>query len=190
MLILQYALSPEDHYAFNFFRLWSDPALKKQRMAYYLRVVIYSAVGLALFHTATGNPAQLSTILVYVAFVVIAILMVPSLIKTNIRKQVNRQLKSPANSNLLAPSEVIISDAGIVLKDKVSESKYEWQAIVKKQETVAYYYLYISTILVITIPKRVFASDLEKKEFDLYLSRNISLEAEFENHILPTASKK
>ena len=190
MLVLKYALGPGDHYAFNYFRLWSDPALKKQRLAYYLRVAIYSAVGFAIFHAATSKPVNFSIILVYVVFVIIAIFMVPGLVKMNIRKQVNRLLKSPVNNNLLRSSEVMVSDAGIVLKDDASESKYEWKAIIKKQETKDCYYLHINSMLVITIPKRVFTSDLEKKEFDLYLSRNISLEVEFENQILPTAGKK
>ncbi len=190
MLILKYALRPEDHYTFNYYRLWYDPALKRQRYAYYLRVIFYSAVGFALFHAAANRPVNGPLILVYVVFVGIAILLVPSLVKMNIRKQVNRLLKSPANRNLLDTSEVMISDAGIVLKDETSENRYEWKAIIRKQETREHYYLYINAMLVITIPKRVFSSEAEKKEFDLYLSRNISLEAEFEEQFQPTAGKK
>jgi hypothetical protein len=190
MLILKYALRPGDHYTFNYYRLWSDPALKRQRYAYYLRVIFYSAIGFALLHAATDRPVNVSTIIVYVVFVSIAILLVPSLVKMNIRKQVNRLLKSPANRNLLGPSEVMISDAGIVLKDDTSENRYEWKAIIRKQETGDCYYLHINAMLVITIPKRVFSSETEKKEFDLYLSRNISLEAEFNDQFQPTAGKK
>ena len=53
-----------------------------------------------------------------------------------------------------------------------------WSAFVNKVETDEYFYLYLNTILAIVIPKIVFKSLTEKKEFENILLAHFSLQAE------------
>lgn len=75
---------------------------------------------------------------------------------------------------------MIIDDSGISDKDENSDTKYAWNAIVKKLETREYIYLYLSSIQGIIIPKRI----LDQKQSDalqLLLSKNLTLGAEMDH---------
>jgi hypothetical protein len=73
---------------------------------------------------------------------------------------------------------VILSDSGIVDKDKESETRYSWDAIVKKAETPDCHYLYTNSYHAIVIPKRTLADADEKKELERLLSTHLPLNVE------------
>ena len=70
-------------------------------------------------------------------------------------------------------------DTGIVDKDTASETKYTWEAIVRKAETPTSYYLYTNTHHAIVIPKRVLGNLQEKQELHRLLNQHLPLSSEF-----------
>jgi hypothetical protein len=65
MIVLKYALTPEDHYKFNYYRLWQSPSKKDARVKAYVRFVLYTTLGIVFIHIALVNrPASLQDIAV------------------------------------------------------------------------------------------------------------------------------
>ncbi|WP_315814442.1 YcxB family protein [Paraflavitalea speifideaquila] len=64
-------------------------------------------------------------------------------------------------------------------KDEASESKYTWEAIVRKAETPFCYYLYTNSHHAIVIPKRAARNTAEKQELERMLNQYLSLTSEF-----------
>lgn len=179
MLTLRYHLTEEEYFDYNYYTAWAAPDKKGYRLRYYLRVfLMYAAV--AALYIFTNHSRQLTIDLVI--FVVIAVayfLMVPWLIKRSIRKRVHNILLEPENHHILEAAEVILSDTGIIDKDPASESKYDWEAIVKKAETTGSYYLYTSSHHAIVIPKRTISTAPDKRELERLFNTYLPLGSEF-----------
>ena len=75
---------------------------------------------------------------------------------------------------MLDEAEIILSDSGIIDKDTHTESRYDWNAIVRLAETNDSYYLYTNSYHAIVIPKRV-VNAKEAKELTSLLSQNLPL---------------
>jgi hypothetical protein len=88
-------------------------------------------------------------------------------------------LRQPENEHVLGETEVILMDTGILDKDAASESKYSWDAIVRKAETPFCYYLYTNSHHAIVIPKRAVRNAEDKKELERLLNQHLTLTSEF-----------
>ena len=86
-------------------------------------------------------------------------------------------LSKKENQHILESSEIVLSDAGIIDRDTVSESRYDWEAIVHHANTHDAFYLYTNSYHAIVIPKRVIASDEQQSELKKLLHSNLPLEA-------------
>lgn len=183
MVVLKYLLTAEDHYKFNYYRFWISPSSKKARIKYYLKFIVFVLIGGYIIHILSGNTFTKVDAGIYFLVSLIGVLLSPAIESINIKRQINKLLADPKNISYITPTELLISEKGIIDKNKFSESKYEWESIVRKEETKEYYFLHLTTLLVLSIPKRAFASEAERKEFDLYLSKYISLQTEFDGHL-------
>ena len=117
-----------------------------------------------------------------IIFGVIAIayfLMVPWLIRKSIGRRIKDSLRQPDNQHVLGEAEVTISETGITDKDEASESKYSWEAIVRKGETPLCYYLYTNSYHAIVIPKRVVRNVADQQELERLFDTYLSLTSEF-----------
>lgn len=179
MVILKYYLTEEEYFDYMHFTEWAAPFKKGYRIRYYNRVFLLYA-GVAALYIFTNHSSQI--IIDITIFAVIAItyfLLVPFLIKRAIRRRVLSILEQPENAHVLEEAEVILSDTGIVDKDNESESKYSWEAIVRKSETGSSYYLYTNSHHAIVIPKRVLGNPKDKQELERLFNQHLSLSSEF-----------
>ena len=110
---------------------------------------------------------------------IIYFLLVPVLIKTSIRRRTKQIIAEPENQHVLDESEIILTETGILDQDKVSQSRYDWDAIVKKSETTSSYYLYTNSYHAIVIPKRVIRTQHERDELQSLFNRFLPLSSEF-----------
>jgi hypothetical protein len=179
MLTFKYNLTEEEYFDYNYYTAWSAPDKKGYRIRYYLRVfVLYAAVaGLYIF--SKHRDQILIDFLIFGVIAGIYFLMVPWLIKQSILRRVRNILKQPENAHVLEDAVVILAHDGIVDKDNASESKYAWEAIVKKAETDSSYYLYTNSYHAIVIPKRVVTSPYDKKELEQLFNQYLPLSSEF-----------
>ena len=179
MLTLKFHLTEDEYFEYNYFTAWSSPDKKTYRFWYYLRVfLLYSAIAI-LYILSNHSHNMIVDFSIFGTIAIIYFLMVPYLVKRSIYRKVKQILSQPENKHILEQAEVIVMDTGIIDKDKESESRYNWEAIVKKAETPASYFLYTNSYHAIVIPKRVLKNAEEKKELERLLNEHLSLSSEF-----------
>jgi hypothetical protein len=179
MVHLKFNLTEQEYFAFTYFNSWASPERKRYRIGYYLKVfLLYSAVAALYIFTSHSNELYID-LLVFGIIGLVYFLLVPYLIRKSVRRRVKDILSAEENAHVLDESEIILSDAGIVDKDRVSESRYDWEAIVRKAETPDSYYLYTNSYHALVIPKRTLGENEREKLGELF-NRHLSLSSEFE----------
>lgn len=180
MLTLKYHLTREEYFDYNYYTAWAAPDKKGYRGRYYLRIfLLYGAIAI-LYIVMNRDHRLLVDVAVFFGIATIYFLLVPWLVKRSIRNRVEGMLAEPDNQHVLEEAEVTLTDTGIIDKDSASESKYTWEAIVKKVETSACYYLYTNSYHAILIPKRVLTDPSDKKELDRLFNQYLPLSSEFQ----------
>jgi hypothetical protein len=179
MLVLKYHLTEEEYFDYNYYTAWSAPEKKGYRIRYYLRVFLLYAAVAVLFILGSHSRQKVVDFIIFGAIAIVYFLLVPWLIKRSIGRRVKDILKQPENQHVLSEAEVILMDTGIIDKDEASETKYNWDAIVRKAETPFCYYLYTNSHHAIVIPKRAVRNAEEKKELERLLNQHLSLTSEF-----------
>lgn len=177
MLHLRFNLTEKEFYHFNYYTAWAAPERKSYRLWYLLRVLLlYGAV--ALLYIAINHSDQWEIdLLIFGVIGLLYFLMIPFLVKRSIRSRVKNILSKKENQFILQDSEVIIDDNSILDKDSVSESKYDWDAIIRSAETEDCFYLYTNSYHAIVIPKRIL-SESDNRELRRLLTVNLPLSSE------------
>lgn len=179
MLSFKFNLTEEEYFDYNYYTAWAAPHKKAYRIRYYLRVFTLYSIIAGLYIFANHSYRLEIDLIIFVIIGTVYFLLLPTLIKNSIRRKTKQILTEPENQHVLEESEIIISEDGIVDQDSVSQSKYEWDAVVKKAETGNSYYLYTNSSHAIVIPKRVIKNVHEQKEMEQLLNRFLSLSSEF-----------
>lgn len=174
MVSLKFRLTEDEYLQYNYYTAWSAPTRKKYRIFYFLRVIIlYGAVAM-LYIIATRQHYIWIDISVFVITGLIYLIMIPSFVKSSIRRKVKDILSKKENEHVLDEAEIILAGSGIIDKDTNTESRYNWDAIVRLAETPDSYYLYTNSYHAIVIPKRTVSKEQEKELTEL-LSQNLPL---------------
>jgi len=177
MVSLKFRLTEEEYYRFNYYTAWADPRRKRYRIGYFLKVIVlYGAVAM-LYVLATRPRLVWIDATVFLVTGLVYLFSIPFFIKRSVRRRVAQILSKKENAHILEESEVILSDDGIVDRDTVSESRYEWQAIVHDADTPEAYYLYTNSYHAIVIPKRVIDSASMRTETERLLNTHLPLRA-------------
>lgn len=181
MVSLQYIISREDYISFYTHVFWEEG--KKKRRINYIKqggiliaflIILYFAGGLGSFNSIS--------IAIYALIFISTILPFFSG-KLSVIKSAERITDNPENSNLFTEHKLSATDAELIVKNIFTETKYTWKAVIKKTETDTHYFLFENALQAIIIPKSACKSEEEKLALAKLFSRNISLEAEF-NQIL------
>ncbi|RYG05385.1 MAG: YcxB family protein [Chitinophagaceae bacterium] len=155
MLVLRYSLTYEEYLDYNYFTAWTSPDKAGYRRKYYLQIMALYVTVAGLYIFANRNHGTGIDIAVFSGIGAIYFMLIPTVVRRSIRTRVKGVLAKPENHHVLSESEVTLTDNGILDKDTVSESRYDWDAIVRKSETALCYYLYTNSYHAIVIPKRV-----------------------------------
>ncbi|MDB5200887.1 MAG: YcxB family protein [Ferruginibacter sp.] len=176
---LQYAISATDYQAYYTWVMWDAPKNKKRRATYFLRQGLPLLAFLAAFYY-TGTFAGFSRF-TWLAIFFLAATFGFSFF--NVRSKYQRIAleiaEDPANASIFLSNLLTIDNSGIVLKNEQSAHHFSWQAFIRKEETKDHYFLFVSAIQALIVPKRIFTTDVERQQFASLLSKNISLDAEF-----------
>ena len=177
MVVFKFSLTKDEYYQYNYYTAWSAPSRRKYRVMYFLRVLIlYSAVAL-LYILSTHSHFIWIDISVFIFTGLIYLLFIPFFIKRSVHRRVTQILSKKENQHVLDEAEIILSDSGIVDKDAVSESRYEWDAVVRFEETTDSYYLYTNSYHAIVIPKRAIRNEAELRETERLFDGHLPLQA-------------
>jgi len=178
MISIKYSITKEDYINYYTFVMWDAPEKKKSRLKYYLRQAGINILVIAvLFYTDIFQYNKLY-LYIYLAILLVATILQILSARTNVRKQAEKIAASENNRSIFLETHSDISEAGITLKDEVSETNFQWRAFVKKQENDEYYFLFTNSIQAIIFPKRIFKSAEEKSQFQKLLSQQLSFDAE------------
>lgn len=177
MVTISYSLTREDYVNYYTYVLWDAPEKKKKRMLGYLKqavpVVIFTLV---LYFTGILQRSNTFT-LVILGFIIITSLLSLAGIRSNTVKEAQKFAAEPLNSSFFLETTLTVSESGLITRDELLESRYKWNAFVRKLENDKYYFLFTSTVQAVIIPKKVLAAD-EKKYIDKLLSQQLSIDAE------------
>ena len=179
MVLLQFRLTREEYYQYNYYTAWSDPGKRAYRLLYFLRVFLLYGVVAGLYILSSQSHLIWVDISVFVLTGSVYLLLVPFFIRWSVKRRVHDILSRKENLHVLDEAEIHLTDTGILDKDTVSESRYAWDAIVKKAETPDSYYLYTNSYHAIVIPKRALQTIEEKRETERLFNQYLPLGAEF-----------
>jgi hypothetical protein len=144
---------------------------------YFLRVLlIYGAVAL-LYILSTHSHIIWVDISVFLFTGLAYLFLVPFLIRRSVHRRVADILAKKENQHVLDEAEIMLSETGILDKDNVSESRYDWDAVVHFAETSDSYYLYTNSYHAIVIPKRAIRNDADEKETERLFNSHLPLQA-------------
>jgi hypothetical protein len=179
MLSFKFSLTEQEYFEYNYYTAWAAPHKKSYRIRYYARVfALYSIIAGLYIFTNHSHRIEIDLV-IFVIIGTVYFMLVPILVRNSIRRRTKQIISEPENQHVLDESEIIITETGIIDQDKVSQSKYDWDAIVKKTETHNGYYLYTNSYHAIVIPKRVVRNSHEQKELQGFFNRFLSLSSEF-----------
>lgn len=179
MVILKYQLTEEEFFEFNYFTSWAAPDKRQYRVIYVLRTMLWYVAIAAVYIFLIRKDFSATALIIFAAPAIIYFLLIPTLIKRGIRQRVRAMLAKPENRQFLEPAELVISETGILAKDITSETKYNWEAIVRKAETSSCHFLYTNTQFAIVIPKRILVNAQERQELQQLFNQHLSLSSEF-----------
>jgi YcxB-like protein len=178
MVTINYTLYKEDYFRYSFYTTWLSPDKKKVAIKNSVKNFLL-LFGCSLFIKVISRSSLLDVNFLYSILILLAIYIIPLFnVATTYRKQMNPFLADPLNAHIFSNCELIFSETGIIAKGKYSSTSYQWRGIVKKDETTDYYYLFLSTVQALIIPKRAVKSEAEKIQLENLFAQHISYEAE------------
>lgn len=177
MISLKFMLTEEEYFRFNYYTAWADPRKKKYRIFHFLKVIVLYGAVAVLYILATGSRLIWIDISVFILTGLVYLFFIPFFIKKSVRRRVRDILSKKENQHILEISEIILSQSGIIDRDTVSESRYDWEAIVHHANTHDAFYLYTNSYHAIVIPKRVISTNEQQRELEQLLHSHLPLEA-------------
>lgn len=177
MVSLKYILTKDDYIKFYTHVFWEEG--KKKRRINFLKqggflitffIVLYFAGGTGSFNNfsiAIYSLIFLSTLLPLISG------------RASIIRNAKKIADNPENDSLFTEYNVTAIDSELLIKTEFAETKYFWKAIIKKTETDTHYFLFENSLQAIIIPKSACKSEEEKLALSKVFSRNLSLDAEF-----------
>ncbi len=178
MISVKYSINKEDYINYYTYVTWDAPNRRRSRMKYYLRQLAINAAILAILIFTDIFRLNPVYFYIYAGILVVTAALQILYARSTIKKQAEKIAASENNASVFLETQAEITDAGIALKDEISERKYVWKAFVRKQENDEYYFLFTNAIEAIIFPKRIFKMPDERKQFEKLLSQHLSFDAE------------
>jgi hypothetical protein len=98
----------------------------------------------------------------------------PKLMRWSTRRKVKLMLRDDKNGDLFLEKTVSFNTEGISLETINTSVNYNWESIVKFMESDNSYYIYVSSIQAIILPKRCIGSESDINDLRTYLNSNIN----------------
>lgn len=178
MISVRYAITAEDYSNYYMYMMWDAPERKKSRLKYYLRQILLNGGIIAILLYTQVFRYSSYTLYIYAGIILFMMLVQLLSGRANTKKQAEKIIDAEDNQSFFLETIYDISDAGIVRKDENEETKYQWKAFIKKEDTADYYFLFTSSMQAVIFPKRVFKTAEDKKQFEKLLSQHLSFDAE------------
>ncbi len=181
MVSLHYKLTKADYVNFYTWVMWDAGTLRKKRAQTIIKQVSFVGIFIVVLNF-TGVFRYLSTLTTTIILLMFGTTLLPLFTgRSSADKQGEEIADDPENASVFAETFLEATDTGLHVRTETSDTRYTWQAIVKKTETESYYFLFINAIQAIIIPKRILQNNDEKAAFQRLLLKNITLDAELKD---------
>jgi len=177
-MILKYAVTKEDYIEYYTYVSWDAPEQRKKKINYYVRQVIINGGLIALIFYTGVFSFHFWYMYLYLGVLLLTTIVQILSARNSVSKQAEKITQDENNTSIFSEKTIEIDEIGISLKDQFTESRFRWEAFIKKQENNNYYFLFSSSIEAIIIPKRIFKLPEEKTKFEKLLIQHLSLDAE------------
>lgn len=174
----KYSLTPGDYINYYMYVLWDSPEKKKERLKQYTKTILFNGIFIAVLLLSSIYTRSLTSNYTIILIVLAILVLQMFSTRSNVKKRAEAYASDPQNDSIFDETDLTISGAGIEIKTDKALVHYKWDAIIKKQENSDYYFLFISAIQSILIPKRIFSNPAEKAEVEKLFAEKISVEAE------------
>jgi hypothetical protein len=179
MISLRYALTKDDFANFSVYVQIDAPGKKKTLFKTFRPVIVLllliSAVN--IFTAVSLQKLQFSDFIGIPIILLIFLYPVLSA-KPRLKKQALKFASHSDNASIFNITDYIFSETGILVKDDYKETRFKWDAFIKKQENADYIFLFLHSTNALIIPKRFFRSQVEKEQLEKLFSQYISFDAE------------
>lgn len=164
MLQLNYKLTDEDYIEFNEFHQSIHSEVGKRNL-FFLKLAgpMISVLAIVIFILARAEKMLIITeVIVLCIFSIVCVAQAKKIMKRGIRKTI---LKMIETEGLPFAEEITLTftEDQIIEITKGQEVKVDYQKVENVCETETAFYIYISSIEALIIPKRVLNQDMEKK---------------------------
>lgn len=177
MVTFHFRLSRQEYFDYNYYTAWASPTRKRYRAIYFLRVLLLYAGVAVLYIFSSRSHIIWVDISVFLVTGLLYLLLIPFFIRWSVRRRVDDILSKKENQHVLNEAQIVLDDKGITDRDDLSESRYDWDAIVNFAETADSFYLYTNSYYAIVIPKRAISSAEEMEETRRLFNRHLPLQA-------------
>lgn len=165
---LRYELTKEDIISFNMYHLKHSPTMKKQYM--FLRIappVIFILSGIVFLKSSYIHLA------LFTLLAIIWYFYYEKRYNHYIKKQIDKMLSEEKNNGMIGEQTITITENAITETNSYATSEYKNKFLNKIGENEHYYFLYLSSVTAMIIPKNVFTGDAMKEEFNTMIQKFI-----------------
>ncbi len=155
-----YDMSVDDYVSFSIFHHKHSRSLRRSRI---IGGVVFPVCMFLLLSGLSIYKGQWGAVATYAVFFAVLIIWVLSGSKRTLARVVRKMLKEGENKMDIGLQELEVTSEGLAEKNEFGESKFNWKAIERIASTPDYYYIYVSAMKALVVPKlKVTEGDFEE----------------------------
>lgn len=159
-----YNIEPADFVALNIHFAANDPVIQKSFKKLRTGATMFVFFG-GLILMLTLNMFTPVAVAVYGALAIMVYWGLPRVFKSNMKKNVERTLRSAANKSICGEKTFTMDEDTCNLKGENEDTSYPYSAFSRVVEDVNHYYLFLDDVSALIIPFRAFENGQERQAF-------------------------
>jgi hypothetical protein len=157
MFEFDYQLTKEDYVEFNQYHYKNSKSFMKDIML--LRVLF--PILLLLFPVLMGKKLDMIYISIFVLISTVWIIFLPKYLWKAINKKIIKMVEENKNGDLFTLKHTTINESGVYWKSEYSEGHYNWNSVIKINETDQFIYIYVSSVQAVVISKQLSSNGID-----------------------------
>jgi hypothetical protein len=164
-LKIQYDLTEEDFVTFSLFHYKHSPTAKRSWLLLRVMVpVIWILIGF-FENSRPQRHAGISPLPFFISLSVLYILLIPAYSRYRTRRVILRLLSEGKNKGLAGMHTLTIGPEDIAAVSDNVDARLNWGGVEKLESDKEHFYIYLSAVSALIIPKRAFADENEFQKF-------------------------
>jgi hypothetical protein len=158
-------ISEEDFIDYNMFHIKHSKVVKRTKIG----LSFVFPVGFTILGLLIDRPLSTSFWIILAIGTVGTYLWIPRLMDKTTQKRIRKMLNEGKNGELFDERTYAFDDQGIKVTSENSSNSYKWQSITRIAENETTFYLYVSSLQAILVPKRFLETQEQVDAFRTYI---------------------